>query len=39
MFSDGFTYGVVAPVIPFLLQDENLWIRNDRMFLLNFQYT
>lgn len=22
--TDGFTYGLVAPVIPFLLQDENL---------------
>ncbi|KAI8934781.1 hypothetical protein NX059_008468 [Plenodomus lindquistii] len=29
MFSDGFTYGIVTPVIPFLLQDENLLINNN----------
>ncbi|CAO2651069.1 Nn.00g093660.m01.CDS01 [Neocucurbitaria sp. VM-36] len=29
MFSDGFTYGIVTPVIPFLLQDENLLIHNN----------
>ncbi|OAL50203.1 MFS general substrate transporter [Pyrenochaeta sp. DS3sAY3a] len=29
MLTDGFTYGVVTPVIPFLLQDENLLIHNN----------
>ncbi|KAF2848799.1 MFS general substrate transporter [Plenodomus tracheiphilus IPT5] len=29
MFSDGFTYGIVTPVVPFLLQDENLLINNN----------
>jgi hypothetical protein len=31
MFTDGFTYGIVTPVFPFLLQDENLVINNNGM--------
>jgi hypothetical protein len=33
MFTDGFTYGIITPVIPYLLQDEQLVINNNGTYI------